>query len=169
MRNGHHGASDCISVIHFLALVGWSRNVKATVGLLTFLIVVFIYSLAEHLEVPITGNINKCGRSTHISTTGVNPMFGEWQKTFRFAPVPYGRKEDGMKRFDYLNSAAAYDLGVGSPEHNGSVANLPLGTKLPAQFSLVFDTNDMGPTRHLLFLGRAVAQLGLSSRPISLL
>ena len=57
-------ASDCVSVMPCLAPVGWSRNVKATsesaayglisylsAGLLIFLIVVFIYSLAEQLEV----------------------------------------------------------------------------------------------------------------------
>ena len=60
----HSAASDCVSVMHSLALLGWSRNVKAmserqpigsyiiylSCGLFVFLIVVFIYSLTGKLE-----------------------------------------------------------------------------------------------------------------------
>lgn len=33
------------------------------------------------------------------STAGLNPMFGEWQNTFKFAPVPYG--DGGAKRKEF--------------------------------------------------------------------
>ena len=31
--------------------------------------------------------------------SGLNPMFGEWQKTFKFAPVPYRDGSERRKQF----------------------------------------------------------------------
>jgi hypothetical protein len=36
---------------------------------------------------------------------GLNPMFGDWQHRFRFAPVPYG--DGGAKRSDFRNAIQA--------------------------------------------------------------
>jgi hypothetical protein len=48
--------------------------------------------------------IDRVIREREGANAGLNPMFGEWQNTFQFAPVPFGRMEDGAKRQAFRES-----------------------------------------------------------------